>query len=162
MLGGGFCVGIIPPEKNCRSLERLLPPIPDQPTTTVLVKVEPVEDDDLGPMPETALEEPEVEEEVEPEEQEVADDLGPVPEAALEEPEMEDEAEEGHEEQKAADDLGPAPEAAREEPEMEEERGLRHWCVHDLLYIFILLLKIIVHDHCPESCYGTQGWIPSM
>ena len=97
----------------------LISPPPQE--APVLVKVEPVEDDDLGPMPETALEEPEVEEEVEPEEQEVAEYLGPVPEAALEEPEMEDEAEEGHKEQRAADDLGPVPEAALEEPEMEDE-----------------------------------------
>ena len=129
----------------------LISPPPQE--APVLVKVEPVEDDDLGPMPEIALDdgqaEEEVEEEVEPEEQEVADDLEEPEEEVepeeqevaddleepeveeevepeeqevdddLEEPEMEQEVE--PEEQEVADDLGPK--AALEEPGMKDDLG---------------------------------------
>ena len=103
----------------------LISPPPQE--APVLVKVELVEDDDLGPMPEITLDDGQAEEEVEPEEQEVADDLEEPEEEVepeeqevaddLEEPEMEQEVE--PEEQEVADDLGPK--AALEEPGMKEE-----------------------------------------
>ena len=90
----------------------LISPPPQE--APVLVKVEPVEDDDLGPMPEIALDDGQTEEEVEPEEQEVTDDLEePEEEVEPEEQEVADDLEEPEVEEEVADDL--------EEPEVEEE-----------------------------------------